>query len=634
MSPNVFQRFFKTSEEPQLYYYCFVFPILMPVSWLFFFAELGKKSMLRAAELAVLADGISAPHPRSGCVILGTEGDEVAKAFQRGQGGVPSEVLALDEAGDLAQGSSVYVNLEPRHGLAAGDDETVAALVRAGVARVVVGLRHPVPQLRGQAIHALREAGVQVYVLGDAYGEGGAGAAAAEAAAACRLANEALLHRIATGVPFSVFKYAMTLDGKIATASGHSAWVSGPLSRELVWAERRRSDAIIVGGATVRNDNPHLTTRQDTGHFPMRVVLSRSLDLPEEANLWDTSVASTLVMTQRGARRDFQEYLRVKGVEVIEFDFLEPSAVVNYFAHRGCLQLMWECGGTLAAPALSASAVHKVMAFIAPKVIGGGSKAKSPIGELGFVEMTQALPLVESNFDKVGDDLLFTGYLPSSGGLAAAAAAAAAAPLQPSSGGRITTAGHEEQSVGARVRALPAIQGELRGDGDDDDGGDEDLDMELCTAECEPEPPAGSQHLRFYKAWDAYGALSNFAPFPIDMQAEDGTVERWPTVEHYYQAYKFAGVDLEGSRATYEAVRTAATPEEAAWRGRRAMNKSPQFVNPAWAEQKFEVMYRALEAKFRQHPGPRRLLLETSRMGEVEEGGLALFEDAPHDAVW
>eukprot|EP00854_Cymbomonas_tetramitiformis_P008027 gene8027-9538_t len=449
-------------------------------------------------ELGVEAFPDLSHFPKSGCVILGTEGDEVAKAFQRGQGGVPSEVLALDEAGDLAQGSSVYVNLEPRHGLAAGDDETVAALVRAGVARVVVGLRHPVPQLRGQAIHALREAGVQVYVLGDAYGEGGAGAAAAEAAAACRLANEALLHRIATGVPFSVFKYAMTLDGKIATASGHSAWVSGPLSRELVWAERRRSDAIIVGGATVRNDNPHLTTRQDTGHFPMRVVLSRSLDLPEEANLWDTSVASTLVMTQRGARRDFQEYLRVKGVEVIEFDFLEPSAVVNYFAHRGCLQLMWECGGTLAAPALSASAVHKVMAFIAPKVIGGGSKAKSPIGELGFVEMTQALPLVESNFDK---------------------------------------------------------------------------------------------------------------------------------------AYKFAGVDLEGSRATYEAVRTAATPEEAAWRGRRAMNKSPQFVNPAWAEQKFEVMYRALEAKFRQHPGPRRLLLETSRMGEVEEGGLALFEDAPHDAV-
>jgi diaminohydroxyphosphoribosylaminopyrimidine deaminase / 5-amino-6-(5-phosphoribosylamino)uracil reductase len=116
----------------------------------------------------------------------------------------------------------------------------------------------------------------------------------------------------------------------------------------------------------------------------------------QDANLWDTSVAPTIVMTQRGARRNMQSWLRDTGVEVVEFDFLDPSHVAKYCASRGFLQCFWECGGTLSAPAIAAGTIHKVMAFVAPKIIGGRN-SYTPVGNLGFVEMTQVFSLRGSN---------------------------------------------------------------------------------------------------------------------------------------------------------------------------------------------------------------------------------------------
>lgn len=196
---------------------------------------------------------------------------------------------------------AAYLNLEPVHGLCAGDLSAVEALVGTGVARVVVGLPHPLPRLRGCAIAALQAAGLAVDVMSpDA-------TAAEPALSAAWLAvlrvNEALLHRAVTGRPFSVWKYAMTLDGKIASSTGHSAWVTGPcwscvtfpphpvelissraagpIARERVYSERARSDAVIIGGQTLRHDNPRLTTRRLGGHTPARIIISRTMDLPE-----------------------------------------------------------------------------------------------------------------------------------------------------------------------------------------------------------------------------------------------------------------------------------------------------------------------------------------------------------------
>ena len=123
------------------------------------------------------------------------------------------------------------------------------------------------------------------------------GDSAASVRAACIEANEPLLHRAVTKRPFSILKYAMTLDGKIASKSGHSAWVSSKQSRQIVFETRARSNAVIVGGQTLRRDNPRLTSRMERGHRPTRIVMSRTLDLPKEANLWDVTAAPTIVMT-------------------------------------------------------------------------------------------------------------------------------------------------------------------------------------------------------------------------------------------------------------------------------------------------------------------------------------------------
>jgi diaminohydroxyphosphoribosylaminopyrimidine deaminase/5-amino-6-(5-phosphoribosylamino)uracil reductase len=146
---------------------------------------------------------------------------------------------------------------------------------------------------RNKAISAYTAAGLDVSVLGQAQLHPSTATDAAESALrACLAANEPLLHRAVLKKPLSVLKYAMTLDGKIATAAGHSAWVSSPQSRAVVFEQRAGSDAVVVGGNTVRRDNPRLTTRREGGHLPVRVVMSRTLDLPHHANLWDTQVGA------------------------------------------------------------------------------------------------------------------------------------------------------------------------------------------------------------------------------------------------------------------------------------------------------------------------------------------------------
>jgi diaminohydroxyphosphoribosylaminopyrimidine deaminase / 5-amino-6-(5-phosphoribosylamino)uracil reductase len=204
-------------------------------------------------------------------------------------------------------------------------------------------------------------------------------------------------------------KYAMTLDGKIAATTGHSAWVTETEARSLVHQLRTGCDAVIVGGNTVRQDNPHLTSHGQ-GHNPLRVVMSRSLDLPPEANLWQTEIAPTIVFTIMGTNPDMQQSLVRRGVEVVALESLTPHQVMAHLGDRGCLSVLWECGGTLAAAAIADQAIQKVLAFVAPKIIGGRD-ALSPIGDLGLERMTEALVLQRVKWRSVGKDLLVEGYL-------------------------------------------------------------------------------------------------------------------------------------------------------------------------------------------------------------------------------
>jgi len=348
--------------------------------------------MQRCLDLARQALGRTAPNPLVGSVIV-QDGAIVGEGFHPAAGQPHAEVFALRQAGDRASGATLYVNLEPCNHFGR-TPPCAEAIVAAGIRRVVVGMVDPDPRVSGGGIARLREAGIEVTV----------GVEEAD----CRTLNEAFIHRILHHRPFGILKYAMTLDGKIATTTGHSAWVTSSAARAEVHQLRAACDAVIVGGNTVRRDNPLLTSRQDP--TPLRVVMSRSLDLPSDAQLWQTNIAPTLVFTEVKTNSALQKTLRQQNVEVIEITPLTPAAVMTQLYDRGCLSVLWECGGTLAARAIADGAVQKVLAFIAPKIIGGMT-APSPVGDLGFTVMTDALLLQSVQWRSIGSDLLVKGYL-------------------------------------------------------------------------------------------------------------------------------------------------------------------------------------------------------------------------------
>ncbi len=352
-----------------------------------------RRYMQRCIVLAQQAAGKTAPNPLVGAVVV--QGDTlVGEGYHPRAGDPHAEVFALRAAGDRARGATVYVNLEPcsHYGRTPPCAE---ALIAAEVTRVVVGMVDPNPQVAGRGLEKLRQAGIAVVVGVEA--------------AACQRLNEAFVHRMLQGRAFGILKYAMTLDGKIAAAGGHSAWVTGALARQRVHQLRAACEAVVVGGNTVRADNPLLTSRQP-GSTPLRVVMSRSLDLPMSANLWSTAMAPTLVATVSGAKPEFQDWLRSQGVQVVAFDALTPAKVMAHLSDLGFLSVLWECGGTLAARAIADGSIQKVLAFIAPKIIGG-SAAASPVGDLGLSLMTDAVALRDVSWQSIGADLLVEGYI-------------------------------------------------------------------------------------------------------------------------------------------------------------------------------------------------------------------------------
>ena len=359
------------------------------------FDNFDRKMMQRCLELARRALGCTSPNPMVGAVIV-KDGEIIGEGFHPKAGEPHAEVFALRDAGENAGGATVYVNLEPcnHYGRTPPCSE---ALIAAGVSKVVVGMVDPNPLVAAGGIARLRSAGIEVVVGVEEE--------------ACQKLNEGFIHRIRYKKPLGILKYAMTLDGKIATSKGHSNWITNTAARKRVHKLRVGCDAVIVGGNTVRQDNPYLTSHQAEVHNPLRVVMSRNLNLPFSANLWDIREAPTLVLTEVGANSEFKEFLQSKGVEVVELTPLTPSKAMAFLYERGFCSVLWECGGILAANAITQGAIQKVLAFIAPKIIGG-SDAPTPVGELGFAAMTEALQLERVTVKLVDSDLLIEGYLP------------------------------------------------------------------------------------------------------------------------------------------------------------------------------------------------------------------------------
>lgn len=349
--------------------------------------------MARCRELAQRAAGQTAPNPLVGCVVL-NQGVVVGEGSHPGAGQPHAEVYALTQAAEKARGATLYVNLEPCNHTGRTPPCT-EAVIRAGVSQVVVGMVDPDPRVSGTGIERLRQAGIEVVVGIDE--------------PACQRLNEAFVQRVVHQRPLGLLKYAMTLDGKIAATGGHSAWVTGTPARAAVHQLRATCDAIVVGGNTVRHDNPRLTSHGH-GHNPRRVVMSRRLDLPAQAHLWNTAIAPTLVFTTPEADPARHQALVDQGVEVIALSALSPKAVTQHLYDQGCAAVLWECGGQLAAQALCDRVIDKLWAFVAPKLVGGPT-APTPVGELGIRQMDMALTLERTTWRTLGDDLLLQGYL-------------------------------------------------------------------------------------------------------------------------------------------------------------------------------------------------------------------------------
>ena len=347
--------------------------------------------MRRALQLAALADGRTSPNPLVGAVVLDAQGRLVGEGFHARAGEPHAEVGALAQAGERARGGTLVVTLEPccHHGRTPPCSQ---AVIKAGITRVVVAMEDPNPQVAGGGIAELRTAGIQVLV----------GVCEEEA----RQLNRAFVHRVQTGRPWGVLKWAMGVDGRTALSNGASQWISGPEARAWVHQLRASCDAVIVGGGTVRADDPLLTSRGQRDPEPLRVVISLSLKLPDRAQLWDESQAPTLVAHGYDAPIRPRFRLDAAGIERVLLQPCGPAALLEELGRRGCNRVLWECGPELAAAAIREGCVQEVAAVVAPRLMGG-EPARTPLGELGFTAMDQVPLWSGSAPQPLGSDWLW-----------------------------------------------------------------------------------------------------------------------------------------------------------------------------------------------------------------------------------
>jgi diaminohydroxyphosphoribosylaminopyrimidine deaminase/5-amino-6-(5-phosphoribosylamino)uracil reductase len=356
--------------------------------------------MRRAIALAKQALGTTSPNPAVGAVVV-KDGATVGEGFTLPPGQRHAEIGALQRAGALARGATLYTTLEPCCNFGRTPPCT-RAIIAAGIRQVHFAVTDPNPLVAGKGCAELVDAGVSV--VQD------------ESPEAAQL-YEAFARHINSGLPFVTAKFAMSLDGKIATRTGDSKWVTGPEARELVHLMRREADAIMVGVNTVLADDPQLTARDQGGHAlarqPLRVVLDSHCRTPASARML-REPGQTLIFTSPEAPASRMKALNAAGADVVPATVgpdprVDPRLALAELGHRDVVSLLVEGGGMVLGSLFDAGLVDKVCAFIAPLIIGGG-EAASPVAGQGILKMAQACRLQRTNFQSVGSDWLITGY--------------------------------------------------------------------------------------------------------------------------------------------------------------------------------------------------------------------------------
>lgn len=361
------------------------------------FLSYDEKYMRLAMQLAGNAIGRTSPNPLVGAVIV-KDNRVVGCGWHRKAGTPHAEVHALNQAGELAQGADVYVTLEPcaHYGKT---PPCAKALVEAKVKNVYGGLLDVNPKVAGKGFKILEDAGIHVE-YGFLQDE-------------LRKQNEVFFKWIEHKKPFIVLKAAMTLDGKIATATGQSKWITNETSRAYGYKLRDIYDGIMVGINTVIEDNPMLTARVDGGKNPIRIVVDSSLKIDINANVVQDKSAKTIVATTDKADKDKILKLQAQDVDVIvvdkdENDKVDIEKLLDILGQQNICSILVEGGATLNGSFVAKKLVDKVYFFIAPKIIGG-KEAKTPVAGTGILNLQEALTLKDIQFEKLEEDILIIG---------------------------------------------------------------------------------------------------------------------------------------------------------------------------------------------------------------------------------
>ena len=352
--------------------------------------------MRKACELARRGEGLVEPNPMVGCVVARERGEEwetLGEGWHERFGGPHAEVNALGKAGSSARGATAFVTLEPCcH--TGKTPPCVEALLAAGVTRAVIACRDPFPKVDGGGIAALEASQIECVV----------GPGAVES----RRILAPYLMLVEQSRPWVIAKWAMTLDGKIATRTGDSRWISGEPSRALVHELRGRVDAVMVGAGTLVADDPLLTARLPDGRVPKRVaqriVVAGDRPLPLKRRLWDEG-DSVIVATGSGYPSKEASELTGRGVELLRAGV---SDLLKELGRRRMTNLLVEGGGKLIGRLLDEGLVDEVMIFAAPMLLGGAD-APGPIAGAGAERVADSLRVVETHSELIGGDVLLRG---------------------------------------------------------------------------------------------------------------------------------------------------------------------------------------------------------------------------------
>lgn len=356
--------------------------------------------MKRALELSLKGIGKTSPNPLVGAVIV-KDGEIIGEGYHEYFGGPHAEVNAINNATENVEGATIYVTLEPCSHY--GKTPPCAdLLVSKKLSKVVISLIDPNPKVAGNGVEILRRNGIEVVI----------GALEDEA----RKVNEIFLKYIKEKKPFCILKTAMTIDGKIATKTGESMWITNEKSRNYVHELRNRVSGIMVGVNTIISDNPSLTTRLECGGTDAtRIIVDSSLRIPMDSKVLKlNSQKNTIIATTEKADiNKLQELRNLKGVEVIITPIKESRVDLNYLfgylGEKGIDSVLVEGGSTLNFSIVKEGLVDKVITFIAPKILGGNN-SKSPVGGDGFERLKDAVLLHDIKISTFDEDIMMEAY--------------------------------------------------------------------------------------------------------------------------------------------------------------------------------------------------------------------------------